>query len=123
MAAISKTLCRQGREIEGSGSEPKCVENSGYFPGTGPLRRQLKYPPLTTFLFVYRISFAVDEKGLPVANFSVRPTVLNPPKQTSNTSKKLSRKGGGPNRNNHVLMEFYLNKVFILILSLDFYIP
>ncbi|XP_029191275.2 LOW QUALITY PROTEIN: autophagy-related protein 2 homolog A-like [Acropora millepora] len=58
-----------------------------------------------------RISFAVDEKGHPVTNFSVRPTVLNPPKPTSNTSKKLSRKSGGPNRNNHVLMEFYLNKI------------
>lgn len=57
------------------------------------------------------ISFAVDEKGQPVSPFSVRPTVLNPPKPTSNSSKKLSRKSGGPNRNNHVLMEFYLNKI------------
>lgn len=58
-----------------------------------------------------KISFALDEKGKPVTNFSARPTVLNPNKADSNNSKKVSRSSGGPHRNNNVLMEFYLNKI------------
>ena len=58
-----------------------------------------------------RITFALDEKGQPVTSFSARPTVLFPNKSPSNNSKKLTRSNGGPDRNNHVLMEFHLNKV------------
>lgn len=59
----------------------------------------------------------MDEKGKPVANFSARPTVLNPNKADSNNSKKVSRSSGGPHRNNNVLMEFYLNKVSKVLLG------
>ena len=65
---------------------------------------------------VYRISFALDERGQAVdSSFVKRPTTL----LTKNTApaRTANKLSGGPNRNNDVLMEFYLNKVSISILT------
>ena len=62
------------------------------------------------FLFA-RISFALDEKGRPTDSSSVsRPAVLHG-KNTAVGAKSAKKLSGGPDRNNNVLMEFYLNKV------------
>ena len=58
-----------------------------------------------------RISFALDEKGKPVeSSFVKRPTVLFS-KNTATAANRVNKHSGGPDRNNHVLMEFHLNKV------------
>ena len=58
----------------------------------------------------YRISFALDEKGKPIDSSSVsRPTVLH--SKNTAAANNAKKQNGGPDRNNHVLMEFYLNKV------------
>ena len=58
-----------------------------------------------------RISFALDEKGKPVeSSFVKRPTVLFS-KNTTTAANSVKKHSGGPDRNNHVLMEFHLNKV------------
>ena len=64
-----------------------------------------------TFLLFGRISFALDEKGKPVeSSFVKRPTVLFS-KNTATAANSIKKQSGGPDRNNHVLMEFHLNKV------------
>lgn len=57
-----------------------------------------------------KISFALDERGRPVdSSFVKRPTsLLTKNTASANTVNKLR---GGPDRNNDVLMEFYLNKI------------
>lgn len=63
------------------------------------------------FSVLGRISFALDEKGKPVeSSFVKRPTVLFS-KNTATSTNAVKKHSGGPNRNNHVLMEFHLNKV------------
>ncbi|XP_020613758.1 autophagy-related protein 2 homolog A-like [Orbicella faveolata] len=58
-----------------------------------------------------KISFALDEKGKPVeSSFVKRPTVLFS-KKTATSTNAVKKHSGGPNRNNHVLMEFHLNKI------------
>lgn len=57
-----------------------------------------------------KISFALDERGQAVdSSFVKRPTTL----LTKNTApaRTANKLSGGPNRNNDVLMEFYLNKI------------
>ena len=67
---------------------------------------------ITTILFHFcRISFALDEKGKPVeSSFVKRPTVLFS-KNTATATNSVKKYSGGPDRNDHVLMEFHLNKV------------
>lgn len=66
---------------------------------------------MITFFLFGRISFALDEKGKPVENsFVKRPTVLFS-KNTATATNSVKKHSGGPDRNNHVLMEFHLNKV------------
>ena len=79
-----------------------CSHNEGKSPWT-----QIT----TTFLLFGRISFALDEKGKPVeSSFVKRPTVLFS-KNTATAANSVKKQSGGPDRNNHVLMEFHLNKV------------
>lgn len=68
---------------------------------------------------IHRISFALDEKGQARdgSATAIRPSILLPNNIAANRSKKLSRTSGGPNRNNDVLMEFYLNKVSELLFA------
>lgn len=57
-----------------------------------------------------KIAFALDERGRPVdSSFVKRPTsLLTKNTAPASTANKLN---GGPDRNNDVLMEFYLNKI------------
>ena len=67
---------------------------------------------------IHRISFALDEKGQARdGSTAVRPSILFPNNIAANSLKKFSRTSGGPNRNNDVLMEFYLNKVSELLFA------
>ena len=77
---------------------------------TGFLLRRFSIP---------RISFALDEKGQARdgSATAVRPSILLPNNIAANSSRKFSRTSGGPNRNNDVLMEFYLNKVSELLFA------
>lgn len=72
---------------------------------------------MNNYLLLCRISFALDEKGKPIDSSSVkRPTVLLS-KNTTAAGNSVKKHSGGPDRNNHVLMEFHLNKVSVVLFA------